>query len=94
MQKIKELIAKEIAAEIVKINADCGITESDVLSMFEYPPDNSLGDIALPCFKLSRTLRMAPVKIAETIASELGLNAIKRAEAVNGYLNKIGRAHV
>ena len=87
MQKIKELIAKEIAAEIVKINSECGITESDVLSMFEYPPDSSLGDIALPCFKLSKTLRMAPVKIADGIASAVSSEAVGKAEAVNGYLN-------
>ena len=87
MQKIKELIAKEVAAEIVKINPDCGITSNDVLSMFEYPPDNSLGDIALPCFKLSKTLRMAPVKIADGLASVISSEAIGKAAAVNGYLN-------
>ena len=87
MQKIKEMIAKEIASEILKMNSECGITETDVLGMFEYPPDNSMGDIALPCFKLSRTLRCAPVKIADTIASGLSCEAIRKAEAVNGYLN-------
>lgn len=87
MQKIKELIAKEIADEIVKINSACEITKSDVLGMFEYPPDNSLGDIALPCFKLSKTLRMAPVKIADGLASAISSEAIGKAAAVNGYLN-------
>jgi arginyl-tRNA synthetase len=87
MQKIKELIAKEIADEIVKINSACEITKSDVLGMFEYPPDNSLGDIALPCFKLSKLLRMAPVKIADGLASAISSEAIGRAAAVNGYLN-------
>ena len=87
MQKIKGIIAKEIAGEILKMNAECGIGEADVLGMFEYPPDNSMGDIALPCFKLSRTLRCAPVKIADTICSGLSSEAIKKAEAVNGYLN-------
>ena len=87
MQKIKEIIAKNIASEILKMNSECGITEADVIDMFEYPPDNSMGDIALPCFKLSRTLRCAPVKIADTIASGLSCEAIKKAEAVNGYLN-------
>ena len=87
MQKIKEMIAKEIASEILKMNSECGVTESDVLGMFEYPPDNSMGDIALPCFKLSRTLRCAPAKIADTIASGLSSEALKKAEAVNGYLN-------
>ena len=87
MQKIKELIAKEIAEGIAKINPDAGITETDVLGMFEYPPDNSLGDIALPCFKLSKTLRMAPVKIADGLASSISSEAVGKAEAVNGYLN-------
>lgn len=87
MQKIKELIAKEIAKEIININSECGITENDVLGMFEYPPDNSLGDIALPCFKLSKTLRMAPVKIADGLASAISSEAIGKATAVNGYLN-------
>lgn len=87
MQKIKEMIAKSIASEILKMNAECGITEADVLEMFEYPPDNSMGDIALPCFKLSRTLRCAPVKIAATIAENLKAECISSAEALNGYLN-------
>ena len=87
MKKIKELIAKSIAVEIGKLNAECGIGEADVLKMFEYPPDSSMGDIALPCFKLSKTLRCAPVKIADSIASGLQCEAIRRAEAVNGSLN-------
>ena len=87
MQKIKGIIAKEIASQILKINSECTINEADVLSMFEYPPDNSMGDIALPCFKLSRVLRSAPVKIADTICAGLECEAIKKAEAVNGYLN-------
>ena len=87
MQKIKGIIAKEIALEILKMNSECGITEADVLQMFEYPPDNSMGDIALPCFKLSKILRNAPAKIADAISSGLKCEAIKKAEAVNGYLN-------
>ena len=81
MQKIKELIAKEIAGEIVKINPASEITKEDVLGMFEYPPDNSLGDIALPCFKLSKILRMAPVKIADGLASAISSEAIGKAAA-------------
>ena len=87
MQKIKELIAKEIADQIIKINAECGITKEDVLKMFEYPPDSSLGDIALPCFKLSKVLRCAPAKIADSIASGVRSEAVGKSEAVNGYLN-------
>ena len=87
MLAIKGQIAESIAKIIKNMNDQAELDEATVLSMLEYPPDEKMGDIALPCFKLSRTLRMAPVKIAEIIASELSLSAIKRAEAVNGYLN-------
>ena len=87
MLAIKGEIAKNIAKTIQAINADAKLETQDILGMLEYPPDEKMGDIALPCFKLSKTLRMAPVKIAESIAAELSLPAIKRVEAVNGYLN-------
>ena len=87
MLAIKGEIAKNIAKNIQAINADAKLEAEDILGMLEYPPDEKMGDIALPCFKLSRTLRMAPPKIAETIAEGLSVPAIKRIEAVNGYLN-------
>ncbi|MBE6533580.1 MAG: arginine--tRNA ligase [Ruminococcaceae bacterium] len=87
MLAIKGKIAQSIVQTIKGINEQAELDEKSILDMLEYPPDEKMGDIALPCFKLSRTLRMAPVKIAETIASELKLESIKRVEAVNGYLN-------
>ena len=87
MLAIKGQISQNIAKVIKNINAQAELDESTVLGMLEYPPDEKMGDIALPCFKLSRTLRTAPVKIAEAIAAELSSPAIKRVEAVNGYLN-------
>jgi arginyl-tRNA synthetase len=87
MQKIKEIIANEIAGEISKINPACELKKDDVLKMFEYPPDSSLGDIALPCFKLSKILRNAPAKIADAIAANLSSEAIGKVQSVNGYLN-------
>ena len=87
MLAIKGELAQNIVQIIKKINDQAELDEQVILGMLEYPPDEKMGDIALPCFKLSRTLRMAPVKIAETIAAELSMTAIKRIEAVNGYLN-------
>ena len=55
--------------------------------MLEYPPDTTMGDLAFPCFKLSKTLRRAPVQIAATIAEGLSGSPVAKAEAVNGYLN-------
>ena len=56
-------------------------------NMLEYPPDSSMGDLALPCFPLARTLRRSPVAIASALASAFDGSDGISAEAVNGYLN-------
>ena len=87
MLEIKKEIAQNIAEIIKNINAQAELGEQDILDMLEYPPDEKMGDLALPCFKLSRTLRMAPPKIAETVAESFSVQSVKKAEAVNGYFN-------
>ena len=87
MLKIKSEIAQNIAQTIQTINSEANLDAESILGMLEYPPDEKMGDIALPCFKLSKTLRMAPVKIAETIAASFSASSVKKAEAVNGYFN-------
>ncbi len=87
MLKIKLQIAEKIYDGVKKINPDAEINAADIAAMLEYPPDASMGDLAFPCFKLSRALRRSPVQIAATIAEELEGGAIGSAEAVNGYLN-------
>ncbi len=87
MLKIKSLIAEKILAGVKSINADADIGVQDIALMLEYPPDASMGDLAFPCFKLSKVLRRSPVQIAATIAEGLCGCEIQSAEAVNGYLN-------
>ena len=87
MIAIKKMISSEIADILIKLNADCQIDAEAVEAMLEYPPDEKMGDLALPCFKLSKTLRMAPVKIAASIAEGFSVPAVAKAEAVNGYFN-------
>ena len=87
MLKIKLEIAEKIYEGVKKINPDAEICASDIAGMLEYPPDAEMGDLAFPCFKLSRALRRSPVQIAATIAEELEGGAIGSASAVNGYLN-------
>ncbi len=87
MQKIKKLIAEDIKKAVDTLKPDNTLTAETVAQMMEYPPDRSLGDIALPCFKLSRELRKSPVMLAETLAGALSCEALERACAVNGYLN-------
>lgn len=87
MIAIKRKISEQIADILIKINADSGINADTVEAMLEYPPDEKMGDLALPCFKLSKVLRMAPVKIAASIAEGFSVDAVAKAEAVNGYFN-------
>ncbi len=78
-----------LAREVHKIYPEIGVNE--LAAMTEYPPDASLGDIALPCFKLSRTLKKAPPAIADSIRNALiGSEASElfdSIESVSGYLN-------
>lgn len=57
----------------------------------ELPPDPSLGDFALPCFKFSKLFRKSPQQIAQDVVSEL-LNSKKTphgmsVQAVGPYVN-------
>ena len=95
MLKIKLQIAEKILDGVKGINPDAPLTAAEIADMLEYPPDAAMGDLAFPCFKLSRTLRRAPVQIAATIAENLAGGAIGSAEAVNGYLNiKLDNAYL
>ena len=87
MLKIKTQIAEKILEGVKKINPDVEMSAEDIAGMLEYPPDSGMGDLAFPCFKLSKALRRSPVQIAATIAEGLVCEAIGSAEAVNGYLN-------
>ena len=87
MISIKKTISEKIEKIIKTIKADAEIEASTICSMLEYPPDEKMGDLALPCFKLSRILRMAPVKIAATVAEGFSDEFVARAEALNGYFN-------
>ena len=86
MITIKKNIAEKISAKIAAVYG-AEMAAAEIEAMLEYPPDSKMGDLALPCFKLSRTLRNAPVKIAQSIAEDFALESVERADAVNGYFN-------
>ena len=81
---------KKIIAQ--KLNIE-GVSAEQLYSFIEIPPNNDMGDFALPCFKLAKVMRKPPVKIAEELASSFSPDEfIKSCTAVNGYLNfKINR---
>ena len=87
MLEIKKIIGLAVVEAVKTIKPEAELDARTVEGMLEYPPDSKMGDLALPCFKLSKLLRAAPVKIAADLAERLSLEVIQRAEAVNGYLN-------
>ncbi len=84
---MKQLIAGQIAESAQKCFEGCGLCCGDVAAMLETPPDKKLGDYALPCFRLSKTLRKAPQMIAAALAEQVACEAIDHVEVVGGYMN-------
>ena len=77
-----EKIAKLLAPHIE------GLEEAEIRDMIETPADSSMGDYALPCFKLARVLRKAPPMIAKGIAEAIADEPMfAKVEQVNAYVN-------
>ncbi len=87
MIEIKKKISEALLVKIKEMKSDIDMTSDDVAAMLEYPPDSKMGDLALPCFKLSKTMRNAPIKIAAALADAFSADHVSRVEAVNGYFN-------
>ena len=65
-----------------------GVEKAEIAEAIAVPPDTSLGDYALPCFKFAKALRKSPVLIAQELAEKYPTDgAIAEVTAVNGYLN-------
>ena len=63
------------------------LSADEIFEMLEYPPDRSMGDIALPCFRLSKSLRKAPPMIASALAESIACEEFSEINAMGGYLN-------
>lgn len=70
------------------------LSAEELAELIVLPPNMEMGDYALPCFKLAKTLRKSPVAIAEELkAGYPADDVISEVSAVNGYLNfKVNRA--
>ena len=69
-------------------SAQPALPAPELEEMLEIPPDANMGDYALPCFKLAKTLRMAPPKIAADLLEKFQKPGwISKVEIAGGYLN-------
>lgn len=85
------MFTKMAAARFLKPALE-DMTINEICDMLEYPADRKMGDLALPCFKLSKVLRKSPVMIAENLGETVKAQAehaeiFEKVESVNGYLN-------
>jgi len=85
MKKFKQELARRIAEA-----AGGRIEPAEVLSLLEAPPQPEMGDLAFPCFTLSKKLKQNPAKIAADLAGKLKAEAgasFKQIAAKGPYLN-------
>ncbi len=91
MLTVKKHIADKLYAKFSALTegnpAAAEIKAEDFSSYLEYPPDDKLGDLAFPCFKLSKAMRMGPPMIASKLSEELCDDIIAKVDVVGGYLN-------
>ena len=69
------------------------LTQEEIYNMIALPPNTEMGDFALPCFRLAKTMRKSPAIIAQEIAESYPKDEIvSDVSALNGYVNfKIDR---
>ena len=74
------------------LNMELSIDLNNYKNMFMLSSDYKNGDVCLPCFVLSKELKVNPNEIANQIANEVNAlvasnTLVAKAEAVNGYVN-------
>ncbi len=86
MSDIKTLICEQVCEYARSKGAEMSVSDAEAL--FEIPADSARGDLALPCFKLSKIFRSAPNVISAEIAASFdGFEGVERVESVGPYLN-------
>ncbi len=88
MLTLKNKLAAAIAAGASAAFPAAPLSPDEIMGMLEYPPDPTMGDLALPCFKLSRQLHTAPPRIAAELSAAISpIEEIGHVEVAGGYLN-------
>ncbi len=68
-----------------------GFSESEIEQLLEIPPELKMGDYSLPCFSLSKKLKISPIVIANQLKSDLDKDldksVISELQSMKGYLN-------
>lgn len=86
MSDIKTIICDVVCQYAKSKGAELSV--EDAKSFLETPSDSKLGDIALPCFRLSKLLRSNPAAISAELAESFnGIDGISKIAPTGPYLN-------
>ncbi len=86
MTDIKNIICKTVSEYVSEKGATLSIEE--IAAYLEIPSDSKLGDLALPCFRLSKLLRGNPAMIASDLAARFeSVDGLEKAAPTGPYLN-------
>lgn len=78
----KEMLAGHLA-EVLD-----GVDLETLKDLLEYPPNPEMGDLSLPCFKLSKILRKPPQAISGELKDKLESKGnYAKVDSVSGYVN-------
>ena len=85
IEKIEQIEA-HVKQRLEALFAEIGAENAPVV--LQRPPKPEMGDLAVPCFPLAKSLRKAPPQIAASLAEKLTPDdVISEAEAQGGFLN-------
>ncbi|MFW6287612.1 MAG: arginine--tRNA ligase, partial [bacterium] len=70
---------KEKLAQLIDDNYE-SMEKEEILELIETPPQEDMGDLAIPCFKFARIFRKSPNIIAEEIAKYLSENTLSEKQ--------------
>lgn len=88
----KDHLSEKIHALLLTIpgGSELGISAIDVYGMLEKPPEDNMGDFALPCFRFAKALKLPPPKIAALLGEGLKDDQsgwVERVVILNAFLN-------
>ena len=66
------------------------LSQKEISDLLDVPPNDKLGDISFPCFKLSKMFKKSPEMIAKELEKAIELpedSIIKEIKAVSAFLN-------
>lgn len=67
------------------------MSEEELMKTMEIPPEEKMGDLALPCFAMAKKMRKNPMLIATELAEKLNEQkdeiGIEKVESVGAYCN-------